>query len=507
MKYLLFALIAIFILFNVLFAAWNVLHNDILFHTDLARDFLLFEDIVKNKPITLIGPRSGGIPGLFHGPLWMYLNIPAFLIGKGNPVVVGWFWVFLYVVYLGIVYIVASKLFDRKVGVMSLLLASATSVSAVPGLFNPFGAVMLSPIFFYFLYQYLQREKVLDLLISLFILGLIIQFQMAFGIPILFLTFLYLCYKSIKEKRISHLFSFFILIIPLSTHILFELRHQFLETKSFLQYLASGKSQKLIDVFNVFVSRIKGFSLESLSMIAGAEWWLLIPFMLVFYIGFIKIFRNKKSNKKIIYTLFFYLFAGFWILTLLYKGVVWGYYFWPFLPLLIIMFASLYKNVNKTIFYLVFVAILLFNFVQNVRGVQSAKNFFGKDGSSWRFNYDLAKTVFKDAPDEFGYYIFTPDLFGYSPRYAFNYVQDKQPDKKAYPFTKKRITYLIITPPPDDRLFLNGEWWRENQVKITRKPLWIKRYEKGFKVEKYELDEEELKVESDPNLIQTLFFR
>ena len=507
MKYLLFALIAIFILFNVLFAAWDVLHSDILFHTDLARDFLLFEDIVKNKPITLIGTRSGGISGLFHWPLWMYLNIPAFLIDRGNPVVVGWFWVFLYLAYLGIVYVVASKLFDKKIGVMSLLLASVTSVSAVPGLFNPFGAVMLSPIFFYFLYQYRGREKALDLVIALFVLGLIIQFQMAFGIPILFLTFLYLCYKSFKGKHLSHLFSFFILVIPLSTHILFELRHQFLETKSFLQYLASSKSQKAIDLLNIVISRIKGFSIESFGMIAGAEWWLLIPFILVFYIGLIKLFRAKKFNKKIIYELFFYLFAGFWILSLFYKGVVWGYYFWPFLSLLIIIYASLYKHVNRAIFYLVFITVLLFNFVQNVRGVQNAGNFFGKDGSSWRFNYDLAKTVFNDAPQEFGYYIFTHDLFGYSPRYAFNYVQDKRSDKKAFPFTKKTITYLIIAPPPDDRLFLNGEWWRINQVRIRKKPIWVRRYEKGFKVEKYELTDEELKIESDPNLIQTLFFR
>jgi len=507
MKYLLFVLIGVFIFLNIVFGAWDVLHKDILFHTDIARDFLLLEDIVKNKPITLIGPRSGGISGLFHGPLWLYLNIPAYLIGKGNPVIVGWFWVLLDCVYLATVYTVASKLFDRKAGLMSLLLASVTSAGAISGLFNPFGAIMFSPVYFYYLYRYIQHKKVSDLLISLFVLGIVIQFQMAFGIPVLFLTFLYVFYLCIKGKRLSHLFSFLILAIPLSTHIVFELRHQFLETKSFIHYLTAGKNQNAVSLFASLFERIKGFSIESLNMIAGNQWWLLIPLIMIFIIAFITIFRNKKTKEKLIYFLFLYFYAGFWILTLLYKGVVWGYYYWPFLPLIIIIFTSFYKRIDKKIYYLVFVGILLFNFVQNVQGVRSAGNFFGKDGSSWRFNYDMAKTIFNNAPKEFGYYIFTLDLFGYSPRYGMNYVQTEQPGKKAFPFTKKQVTYLIIAPPPADRLSFNGEWWRENQVKISKQPAYVFRYKNGFKVEKYELTAEETQIPSDPNLIQTLFFR
>ncbi|MBI3366287.1 glycosyltransferase family 39 protein, partial [Candidatus Roizmanbacteria bacterium] len=494
------------ILFNIVLSAWTVLHNDILFHTDLARDFLLFEDIVKNKPLTLIGPRSGGISGLFHGPLWLYLNIPAFILGDGNPVIVGWFWVVLFVLYLGIVYVVAKKLFDKRVGILSILLASAVSVGSVSGLFNPFGAVMLLPVYFYFLYRYVEEKNVFNLIISLFVLGLIIQFQMAFGIPMLFLTLLYVLYFVIKKKRIPHLLSFLILIIPLSTHILFELRHQFLETKSFFHYVTTNKSQKAIEIMNVVLSRLKGFFVEGLGMIGGGAWVLTGALIIFFLITLWKICTNKRIKSRNIYYLFLYLYMGFWLLTFLYKGVIWGYYYWPFLPLIIIIFSSFYKYVPK-VFYTLFVCILVLSFYQNIRSIQTSVNFFAKDGSSWRFNYDLAKTIFNDAPNEFGYYIFTPDLFGYSPRYAMHYAQSKRSDKKAFPFEKKNITYLIIAPPPNDRLFLDGEWWRINQVKITKKLLWSKRYEKGFKVEKYELDNEELKIASDPNLIQTLFFR
>lgn len=136
-----------------------------------------------------------------------------------------------------------------------------------------------------------------------------------------------------------------------------------------------------------------------------------------------------------------------------------------------------------------------------------ATKYIGLDASSWKFNFQTADKIFKDNTGEFGYYIYTPDQYGYSPKYAFNYAQTKNPQIKAYPFTKKGTTYLLIAAPPKDRLFLNGDWWKKNQVKIDKKPVNVLKYPNGFKVEKYLLDEEETKIESDPNLIQTLLFR
>ena len=103
-----------FVLINFLSASWYLLKGDILFHVDIARDFLVLEEIVFLKKLTLIGARSGGIPGLFHGPLWFYLNLPAFLIGKGNPLFVGLFWIILFALSLIIIYNIAKKVFDKS---------------------------------------------------------------------------------------------------------------------------------------------------------------------------------------------------------------------------------------------------------------------------------------------------------------------------------------------------------------------------------------------------------
>lgn len=109
---LLFSL-AIFI--NLFLAAWYVLHDDIILSADIARDFSLFKEIDAKK-IILIGPRSS-VSSLFHGPLWLYLNYPAYLLGKGDPVVVGYYWVFLTIIFLIASFIIAK---DSLIGLLAI---------------------------------------------------------------------------------------------------------------------------------------------------------------------------------------------------------------------------------------------------------------------------------------------------------------------------------------------------------------------------------------------------
>ena len=190
----------ILIISNIILASRWVFDGNIFFHTDIARDFLLMEDIVDNNNLTLIGPRSGAIPGLFHGPLWLYSNIPAFVLGQGDPVVVGWFWVFFYTLSVYIAYLIGNKMFGETEGLLSALLLSVVTVLQVRSLFNPYGALLLFPLFFYVLTVYLRKKDIKILLLSLFLVGLIIQFQMAFGVPILILSFFYLLYFFFKNK-------------------------------------------------------------------------------------------------------------------------------------------------------------------------------------------------------------------------------------------------------------------------------------------------------------------
>lgn len=502
------ALVILLLVSAFILAAWPILHNEIMFHVDIARDFLLVEDIVKNKPLTLIGPRSGGIPGVFHGPLWLYLNVPAFIAGQGNPVIIGWFWVILYGIFLFTVFKVSEKMFDKKTAVIATILSAVVSTESISSLFNPFGAVMLSPIFFYLFWSYTRQNRIIFLAAAFFILGLIIQFQMAFGIPILILTIPYLFINLFKKKKLVHIFATLVILIPLSTFILFDIKHNFLESRSVIDYILGKNNTGKLDISSLKLvsDRLTGIFVTGLSDISRYNRWVSYLLSIVVTFAIYKLYRSKRNEKhKQILSLFLYFYIGFWTITLLFKGTIWSYYYWPFLPLILMLFSSFHKLLNKYLFIAICVFIFIFNFQLSIKNIINSQRSFGDNPSSWFFENELAKRIYVNANEDFGYFIFSGDLFGYSERYGLNYNQSFFKSIKAYPYQKKKITYLLVDHT--DNPYVDAVWWKKRQVGITKEPIETWWYKTGFRVEKYILDTEEINSPSDQNLYNSLIFR
>src|SRR3989344_1542324 len=111
MKLLLYLILLLITLFNIYLSSSLVRHGEVNFFNDVARDFLLLQE-VDYKKIVLIGPRSS-TNNLFHGPLWTYINYPAYLLGDGNPVIVAWFWIVLGCMFLLSGFYMTRKLFGN----------------------------------------------------------------------------------------------------------------------------------------------------------------------------------------------------------------------------------------------------------------------------------------------------------------------------------------------------------------------------------------------------------
>lgn len=489
----------LFLVIGLCLSIFVYFSGGIFFHTDIARDFLLMEDIVKNHHIALIGPHTGGISGVFHGPAWLYLNLPAFVLGHGNPWIIGTFWLLLVLLSILILWYIGKLLFDQTTGLWSAGLYALYAIVYARNLLNPFGAVLLSAPFFYFVYLYTKTSQKVYLALAFFLLGMLIQFQIAFGAPILILTFFLVIRHVLRTKKFAHLLLFLFLLIPLSTYIVFELRHDFLQMRSVSTYLQTSHREQGVLWYVFPLVRIKTI-LESIQIFP--YWWANI---LLVFLGYVVLKKKKITRKREVFKLFLYYFAGYWVLTVPYFGTIWQYYYWPFLPIIIILFVEIlrYLSLKQRAVLYGFVGIVILS--QQLRLV--FQTHMRTDASSWIFQEKIAQQIFDDAPKQFGYYVFTPDLFGYSPRYAMNYVAQTYTNKKAYAFEKKHITYLLIAPPPDDRLFLDGVWWKKHQVNIQGKPQRIFKYANRFRVEKYALLNNEQQVASDPNLIQSLIFR
>lgn len=493
------------ILVSFLTALWFVLHGTIYFHTDIARDFLLIEDIVVNRKLTLIGPHSGGVDGVFHGPAWLYLNVPAFILGKGNPVVVGWFWVLLVLLSMGIVYVVTKKLADTKTAMITTALYGLIISDSAANLFNPFGAVILSPLYLYFFMRYLSKMKTKDLVITLFVIGLIIQFQMAWGVPILILSLPLFLQRIIKKKKFPQLLSFMVLLIPLSTYILFDVRHQFLQLKSVLAYLSHPSTQSHGNIFIFIGGRMQDMFISLLNMIAlgNIPLQLFFFFIFIFFIYYVK--KGKTRHASYLYY-FVYFYFSYWILTLFYKGTMWNYYTTPFIPLFCIAVGFLFNYIPKKLTTIIFILIISPLLFMNARNLLIRDTSYFKNNTGlWQFYSNQAKTIYNDAKGDFGWYVYSADQYGYSPKYAMHFTQRSIDNKKGFSFEKKSITYLIITPSTNK--YTNAADWKKDKVHLTRKPDEVFKFQGGSYVEKYVLSSEEQQVSSSGDLIQNLIFR
>jgi hypothetical protein len=217
-------------------------------------------------------------------------------------------------------------------------------------------------------------------------------------------------------------------------------------------------------------------------------------------------YKNKavEQNKFILLVYCYYL--GFWLLTLFFRGVVWDYYHWGFLPLLSIVFASFYKRSNKFLFVAAFGILLFFMVKSGITATLSwSKNFSGHDVSSWRIKELAAQYVYSDAKGDFGYYIYSPSEFGYSTRYAMHYVQMTKQTPKGFLCEKRRETYLLYNPTPPGAK-TDPIYWKEKRIAITGKPVWKKTIGPTT-IEKYILTDKQQHIASDPNIICDLQFR
>lgn len=488
------------IIFNIILSSWYVLHQDILFSSEIARDFLLLDELDQKK-IVLIGPSS--TTGLFHGPLWTYLNYPAYFLGNGNPVFVGWGWIVMIIIFVVSGFYFAKELFDTKSAYLFSLMISAYSVFQARGLYNPHGAMLIIPASFFFLIRYQETHKLKYLIIHILLVGMLIQFQMAIGIPFIILSFFYILFINLRSGKKIHILTFGLIFIAISNFIIFDLRHDFILSKVTTRFLTSA-TRDSPNILSMLEQRIN-------YMTGGVEFVRPDPGninLTIFIIFAILFFYQIKDNKyRNIYLSFLYFYGGYLVLSNLNSGGLLYFYLFPLFPFVFLIFSSLVTSRFGKVFLIIFLIIFSMNMETAIKEIARAKeNIIGKDKNSWLFFKNYSSWLFTTPDNEFGYFVYSPDVIAYRSKYALSYVQ-KFSSKKTYYFEKKPITYLVIAPPPDDNPYMKDEWWTKNLLHINKKPESVKRFPNGYKIEKYLLSKDGIAVPVEPNIDPGLKFR
>ena len=230
------------------------------------------KDIVVNGHLRLIGQETS-TQGVFIGPIFYYLLIPFYLIFGMDPIGGVILTTLLGVFGVASFYFVFSKVFNKRTGLVAALIYAASYYTV----FNDREVVPTMPViiwtawFFYALNLILKGKQKLGYVLSGVLAGLIWHLNVALVLvlPLIPVAFLF-SKKKIDWRAVFWGVSFlFITSIPL---ILFELRHDFSQTRA-IAYALNSNQKDIISG----VDKFRRVLLLASKNAAGLVWGSVLP--------------------------------------------------------------------------------------------------------------------------------------------------------------------------------------------------------------------------------------
>jgi 4-amino-4-deoxy-L-arabinose transferase-like glycosyltransferase len=466
----------LFLLFILLIAAFVRLYKiDKLlgFWYDQGRDALVIWDLLHYKKFFLIGPTTG-IEGIFKGPLYYYLITPFYWLGKGSPVMVAAFLSWLSVAAIFLIYYLASKIYNPKVGLLAATLYGFSYENAMFSrwLSEPNAVQFFAVLAMLFLYKAI-KENENYFIPAVFVVGLCLHFESAveiFFLPVLIIIVFWQRKKLLKPRLlILAVLAFLITVMP---QLLFDMRHHGVLTSAFVRFLLVEKSfnPSLINIFwqrmalyrDVFFEKIFPSNKDLRIWSAGL--------LLISLVAYHKKIFNEGGKLLMI-------FIGVPLVGLLfYRGnnyYVWGYYFSSLIPAFTILVAivciQLFQRglITKTFLLCIFLVFIVTNW-------QRFQSYF-KTGTGITLQAQLKAIdwIYQDADkDDFNADFYVPPKIYYSYTYLFRWYGLNKYGREPL---EKRISLLYTLSEPDgwNPNFLKDWYARQEGIgKVTKKYFW-----------------------------------
>jgi 4-amino-4-deoxy-L-arabinose transferase-like glycosyltransferase len=249
--------ILIFIVF-LFFRLYN-LDGRIGFGWDQERDAQTISEILSGNP-TLLGPRVQGPSGFFLPPYFFYLLAPFYLLTGGNPFATVIFVGFWSVLFFVVTYFVLSKVFSKTVALIFLALwaVNPLAVSLDSMTWNPVAIPLFVILMIYWIYKFMKVRKTK----YLFLIGLTLGFGTSFHVQFLLVALMLVPVVSdlIKKGKILSLFYAIVgFVVPFLPILLFDFRHNFLNTKLIFDFLTNGTvANRVLPVWNNLITSMLG---------------------------------------------------------------------------------------------------------------------------------------------------------------------------------------------------------------------------------------------------------
>jgi len=316
---------------------------------DQGRDAIIIKRIITGEHFPAIGaPTSVG--QVYLGPFYYYFIAPWLLLFKFQPIGLA-FGVAVYSsFYLLVNYFIVKELFNKRISLISTLFLSFSSVLIDFSRFswNPNLLPLFVLLTIYFAIKSLQTNK----WHYFFLLGAFLSFSIQlhylalFLIPAIGIIFLSSLYKKSVKQLISQFHNFLISVLSFiifsSPLIIFDLRHNFLNSKLFLAlFKSSGTS--FTSKINSFFDSFYYLNFYSFNINLNKFFiYVLLVFLFIILFTLIK----KSSNLKTFLLIFFITIVG----MSLYNGPKHPHYFGILFPLYFVIISYFLASLNQSSF-------------------------------------------------------------------------------------------------------------------------------------------------------------
>lgn len=445
----------VIIILGALLRLQGVLTESFAYTYDVGRDMLSLWDIVYSHNITLIGPTTG-LSGVFYGPWWYYLLVPSFILFSGNPSGIAFTMVLIGIVSIVLSYIIGNKIGGKFLGFSFALLISASPVMIFfsTQIWNPNIVplfVLLSLLVLYKIFTEENKSKLKYYFFLGLLLAITLDLEIVFGLLFLIGIVLSVIFIVNKKIKLLEIFSFALgLLLISSPRIIFELRHEFLMTKSFIAFLTKGESSNNLGLLDIFLHRgnVLFDYFNSTIFIENRNIGILAIFFIIIVISFL-----YKKTDKIIKS---FILTSITVIVVFLVGLsflshdIWSHYLVGLPVFYILLFAisiNLFKNKLKN--YILPLIIVLFIFLLNLNPISFIKNInkpiFEGDAAVYRNQLAVIDYVYTQAKGkDFKYVVYTPPVHDYTYRYLFKWYGPKK--YKYKPSVKSNTAYFILEP-------------------------------------------------------------
>lgn len=459
---------------NLGFRLFYVNHFNFAFTIDQARDMLEIRKIAIAHHPVMIGPTTS-INGVYLGPFWYYFNLPAFILGRGDPTALVYWGVIFYhlSVFLFWTRYRKTKPYFGAIGTLFFLI-SPRLLEAISYSFNANAAPTIALLTLLLLEIVLSSKKPITAMFLGLMVGLSIQVEAAFCILFLPLVLFWLIRDKVR-LIVIFLVGFTLTLIP---QIAFEVKHKFLMTKIIIaEFAGSGDilgdklsmSQKLADRYFRFLGDLG----STLPISQHIVWISLLCLVLVVL--------SRKTQKLTILGISLIIFSiPFY---LLYPHIIKPWYTISLAVPFILIFAGglsrLCENPKLALKVLAASLLLLISFEayqQYSRQLEYKLTTRSADRASLLNQIEAVDLVYQEAAGSgFKVYDYTPSVYDFNYQYLFWWY-----GSKTYGYQPISITYQDNVPVYIETLPKYQSNIRQNDRPVT---FLIKEGRPGFEVE------------------------